>query len=402
MATGGSGTEGNSPFAWLGLLKWSLAFSDGTAPSDVERMSEEDVAFLEKVMSEGIIDEGERMKSILKDVTGGLEIMLGANITADGSGDGESKQEEKRKELEEDEMLELLQELRDIVEQIDYARAFMAMGGIPFLLGCATYHAAESAADRTIPKSIRKGALGVLSTMCQNNPPVQLSLLEHGHMPQLIQLFFDYTTGNDCGNDGDDSIREKVVQALSASIRGHSMAEHIFCQNEQGKVMLQLGLGMQQKAPKPSSQLRKRSLFLLRALLTSDDATNERHELFQDVISFICTHEINEEWEEDAEIREMSLSMLSQLLLHNPAQSKQSSSQERVSKTILQHKNYIGGLGVNRIQAIRNLKEGSEEREYATLELEEWERMMVALAEAENEGASDVPQLEICDMYVPP
>lgn len=283
-ATGGSETEGKSPFAWLGLLKWSLAFSDGTTPSDVQPMDEEKRAFLEKVMSEGIIDEGERMKSILKDLTEGLEIMLGTNVTADGGGGGESKHEEKLKDLEEDDMLELLQELRDIVEQIDYARAFMAMGGIPFLLGCATYQAAESSPERTIPKAIRKGALGVLSTMCQNNPPVQLSLLEYGHMPQLIQLFFDYTPGNDCGHDGDDSIREKVVQALSASIRGHSMAEHIFCQNEQGKVMLQLGLGMQQKAPKPSAQLRKRSLFLLRALLTSDDATNERHKQFQDVI----------------------------------------------------------------------------------------------------------------------
>ncbi|KAL7533150.1 hypothetical protein ACHAXR_005072 [Thalassiosira sp. AJA248-18] len=388
MATGD-----NSPFHWLGLLKWSLAYSDGTKPSgDVEPMNKEDVEFLEKVMKEGIIDEGEQMKSILKDLTDSLEVMVLS---------GESKQEEKRKELDEDDMLDLLQELRDIVEQIDYARAFMAMGGIPFLLGCATYHAAESSnGGKTIPKSIRKGALGVLSTMCQNNPPVQLSLLEHGHMPQLIQLFLDYSTGNDCGNETDDSIREKAVQALSASIRGHAMAEHIFCKNEHGKPMLQLGLGMQQKAPKPSTQLRKRSLFLLRALLTSDDATIERHAQYKDVISFICTHEINEEWEADAEIREMSVAMISQLLRHKP--SEQSSSQERVSKIILHHKNHIGSIGITRIKAIRNLKEGSEERECATLELEEWESLMLALAEAGNEDSSeskdDAPPLAICDM----
>lgn len=400
MATGGSGNEGNSPFAWLGLLKWSLAFSDGTAPSGAEPMNEEDVAFLEKVMSEGIIDEGERMKSILKDLTDSLEMMLGTHFAAYGCGGTEITQEEKRKELEEDDMLDLLLEVRDIVEQIDYARAFMAMGGIQFLLGCATYHSTESAADRTIPKSIRKGALGVLSTMCQNNPPVQLSLLEHGHMPQLIQLFFDYTPGSDCGNVGDDSIREKAVQALSASIRGHSMAEHIFCKNEQGKAMLKLGLGMQRKTPKPSVQLRKRSLFLLRALLTSDDATSERHKEFKDMISFICTHGVNEEWEEDAEIREMSLVMLTQLLQHKPPQSEHSSSNERVSKIIMHHKNNIGSVGVARIQAIRSLQEGSEEREYAALELEEWERLMVALAEAGKEGSSDnkdcAPPLAMC------
>lgn len=372
----------NNPFQWLGLLKWSLAYSDGTQPSggDVEPMSKNDVEFLEKVMQEGIIDEGDRMKSILKDLTDSLDMMLGANVAADGSVDGESKQEEKLKELDEDDMLELLQELRDIVEQIDYARAFMAMGGIPFLLGCATYHATKNDdAGKTIPMSIRKGALGVLSTMCQNNPPVQLSMLEHGHIPQLIQIFFDYTPVNDCGN-GDDTIREKAVQALSASIRSHSMAEHIFCQNEQGKAMLQLGLGMQHTMPKPSAQLRKRSLFLLRALLTSDDVTTERHKQFQDVISFICTHVIDDQWEEDAEIREMSLAMLSQLLSHQSSQSDQSSVQEQVSKLILKHKNHIGSIGVERIQAIRNLKKGSEEREYATLELDEWEALMMALA----------------------
>lgn len=386
MATSGSGNGGNSPFAWLGLLKWSLAFSDGMAPSGAEPMNEEDRAFLEKVMSEGIIDEGERMKSILKDLTDSLELRLGTNVAAHGCGGTESAQEEKRKELEEDDMLDLLLEVRDIVEQIDYARAFMAMGGIQFLLGCATHHPTESAPDRTIPTSIRKGALGVLSTMCQNNPPVQLSLLEHGHMPQLIQLFLDYTPDSDCGNVGDDSVREKSVQALSASIRCHSMAEHIFCKNDQGKVMLKLGLGMQREAPKPSVQLRKRSLFLLRALLTSDDATNERHKEFQDMISFICTHGVNEEWEEDAEIREMSLVMLTQLLQHKPPQSENSSRNERVSKIILQHKNNIGSTGVERIQAIRSLQEGSEEREYAALELEEWERLMVALVEAGKEG----------------
>ena len=39
------------PFAWLGLLKWSLAYSDGTKPSEgAVPMSPEDKAFLEKVM----------------------------------------------------------------------------------------------------------------------------------------------------------------------------------------------------------------------------------------------------------------------------------------------------------------------------------------------------------------
>jgi hsp70-interacting protein len=333
-------------------------------------MSKEDIAFLESVMKDGIIDEGERMKVILKDLTDSLETMLGGGGSSSSSTVTveSEQQEEKCKELDEDDMLELMQELRDIVEQIDYARAFMAMGGLPFLLGCAS---------STAPKAIKKSALSILSTMCQNNPPVQLSLLEHGHMPPLIQLFFDYTPENNSADasSGDDSMREKVVQALSASIRGHSVAEHVFCQNEHGRLMLQLGLRMQQPENKPSAQLRKRSLFLLRAILTSDDANDERHKQYQSMISYICTHEINEEWEDDAEIREMSLSLLSQLMAPKEPPHKVA------SDTIVSHKSQIASFGVRRIDCIRKMEEGSEEREYASLELEEWERIMIALAE---------------------
>ncbi|KAL7519272.1 hypothetical protein ACHAWX_004060, partial [Stephanocyclus meneghinianus] len=226
-----SSVNNNSPFTWLGLLKWSLAYSDGTRSSGEEfkPMSKADVEFLEKVMKEGIIDEGERMKEILRSLTEGVEGVLNESVVG--------REEEKKKDISEDDMLEMFQELRDIVEQIDYARAFMAMGGITFLLGCAT-------TEGSVPKSIRKASLSVLATMCQNNPPVQLNLLEAGHIPQLIQMFFDYSPTGKNGDIGDDSMREKVVQTLSASIRGHAMAEHIFCQNEQAKTMLRLGLGM--------------------------------------------------------------------------------------------------------------------------------------------------------------
>ena len=84
-------------------------------------MSEEDKAFLEAVMKEGIIDENERMKVILKQVTETMEKWKTSSFTKE----------------EEDSTEELLQELRDIVEQIDYARAFAAMKGLVFLLGCA-------------------------------------------------------------------------------------------------------------------------------------------------------------------------------------------------------------------------------------------------------------------------
>jgi len=417
MSSGGS-DSGNSPFAWLGLLKWSLAYTDGTSsdPSNALQMSEEDRTFLEKVMAEGIVDEGERMKSILKDLTDGLEVMM---MVGTGSSiyDADSV-EEKVKEIGEDDMVELLEELRDIVEQIDYARAFMALGGIPFLLGLATHINDGVAVTNCLPKLIRRGALKTMSTMCQNNPPVQLCLLENGHIPQLIKLFIEYTPGGgrDGRNSGDDDIRADVIQALSASVREHSMAEQIFCMNEEAKVMLELGLGMKQiiagrdstkKYPKPSVQLRKRSSFLLRALLTSDDATDERHTVFEDIIVYVCTREIDDEWEDDAEIREICLGMISRLLSMR-LNGKQSGGEGWTSALtiILRHKNNITSIVARRIQHINALEEGSEEKESATIELDELETLMMALDDAgrNNFDENDVtpspapaPPLALCN-----
>lgn len=368
-------TESTSSLQWLGLLKWSLAYSDGTKPSgDTKPMNKEDKEFLEKVMREGIVDEGERMKSILADLTTSLEALLGGDSSAPTATAGEEG-EEKTKELGEEDMLELLQELRDIVEQIDYARAFMALGGIPFLLGCATHDSADG--RPAMPASLRKGALGVLSTMCQNNPSVQLSLLEHGHLPQLLQLFLDHTPGAD-GSGGDDAVREKALQAVSASVRGHATAEHVFCQNDQGTAALQLGLGMTMRVPKPSAPLRTRALFFLRALLLADDAGADRYARFGDAVSFVCTHGVDEAWEEDGNVREMGLALLAQLL-----------QREAAAPAVLRHRDRLGAGGVRRIAAIRALPEGGEEREYASLELEAWEALLVALSEVDKERSED-------------
>ena len=68
-----SSSTGNDPWAWLGLLKWSLQYSDGTKDTPASPMSDEDRAFLEKVMKEGIIDENERMRYILDQATRAME-----------------------------------------------------------------------------------------------------------------------------------------------------------------------------------------------------------------------------------------------------------------------------------------------------------------------------------------
>ncbi|CAN0282798.1 unnamed protein product [Pylaiella littoralis] len=57
-------TSNEDPDAWLGLLKWSLSHQDGTVPSEARPMGDEDRAWLEKVVSEGVRDDFKAMTDI--------------------------------------------------------------------------------------------------------------------------------------------------------------------------------------------------------------------------------------------------------------------------------------------------------------------------------------------------
>jgi hsp70-interacting protein len=227
------------PFAWLGLLQWSLKYSDGTQPSsgDITPMSAEDKAFLEKVMKEGIIDENERMKTILYEVTQQIEVWKTQstsdlqNVESDESVDT---------------MYDLLQELRDIVEQIDYARAFMSMKGIVFLLGCI-----ENKENIYMPMKIRQLSCAIIATLCQHNPPVQKECIELGAIKVLYNVLYQSTTAmqnhTTPNNDTEESTNtnalfcERIIQAISAIVRSYDLAETLFCQLEQANDIFRLG-----------------------------------------------------------------------------------------------------------------------------------------------------------------
>ena len=53
---------------WLGLLKWSLAQTDGTSETESRPMGQEDVSFLTKVMEELVADEPKRLKDMMMEI----------------------------------------------------------------------------------------------------------------------------------------------------------------------------------------------------------------------------------------------------------------------------------------------------------------------------------------------
>ena len=357
---------GSEPaWAWLGLLKWSLAYSDGTRPSDetMTPMTDEDKAFLEAVMKDGIIDENERMKTILKKVTESLEAM---KQKAEGK--------DVKVPLSEKEIDELLLELRDIVEQIDYARAFAAMKGLPFLLGCANERDA-------VPRPVRIACLGILATMCQNNPPVQIELLNLGSIRILTEVYFaEYPEEppSEPPEEANGHLRSKVVQAMSANVRNNELAEDVFCQIDGARRVLASALGLfsgQETLPPPPVSLRKRALFFLRALIASDTATMARVRMFDNCISYVCDNFVSGAQDADPELREMSLGLIEQML-----------TQKCSVNAVLDRKDALGATGVRRVTEIRELQ--GEELECFNIELELWESILVLLASAQRDDES--------------
>lgn len=301
-------------------------------------MSEEDRAFLERVMQEGIIDENKRMNEILKTVTETME----------------KWKEEPANEQDENDTYDLLQELRDIVEQIDFARAFAAMKGLNFLLGCVQER-------EHLPRSIRVMALGILATMCQHNPPVQKELLDMGSLRILSELFFQE---ND-QTDADGTMRARLIQAISANVRSHDIAEIIFCQLEQSRQLIEEGIGVN-KAETPLI-LQKRALFFLRALLTSDSATRERIQRFGNCLVWVMDHLLDNETCESQEIREIALAMTVQIL-----------EQKKSVNAILSRRDSMVAIGARRVASMRALS--GEAQKMADDELEYWENCLRLLA----------------------
>lgn len=367
MSSAGNSSGGGEQWAWLGLLKWTLAHQDGTVPSSESptMMSDEDKAFLEKVMAEGVIDEGERMKFILQDFSKAMEYYKYASE--------EEKEEQPPAPPNEDDLEDLLQELRDIVEQVDWARGFVNLKGCSYLLGAISASSSSSSVP-VVPNGIRNMCLGILSTLAQNNPPVQKELLELGAIKTLSDIFLLDASVTPL------STKTRIMQALSAIVRCYDLTEAVFEQLPQAPVMMVQGLSSDPGVANAS--MRTKTLFFLRAFLTSDNSSPTRTNTFKHAIAMIADTDsqyLNNEANGDEvpdfaaiQLRESAIALLQQLLERRLAVA-----------LLLQRKQHLASLGVKRIQQLRAAK--GEEAEFTLVELQNWETFLIQLARAEPE-----------------
>lgn len=110
--------KSNSAPSWLGLLKWSLAYQDGTIDKHLTPMQEEDKEWLKNALKDLVRDDATRMKELVTKVK---KILSEKYLSEE---DGEQ-------------LLIDFEDLREIIEQYDNSIDFSKLNGINLLFDLA-------------------------------------------------------------------------------------------------------------------------------------------------------------------------------------------------------------------------------------------------------------------------
>ncbi|RWR95395.1 hsp70-binding protein 1 [Cinnamomum micranthum f. kanehirae] len=164
---------------WEGLLKWSLAHSDGSRPT--RNLSEEDRKWFMEAMQAQTVDVVKRMKDITLVMQTPKEVLDAQGVTS--------------ADLE-----DMLDELQEHVESIDMANDLHSIGSlVPLLSFLKNNH-----------PGIRAKAADVVNTIVQNNPKSQQLVMEANGFEPLLSNFI---------SDPDINVRTKALGAISSLIR---------------------------------------------------------------------------------------------------------------------------------------------------------------------------------------
>ena len=273
---------------WLGLLKWSMKYQDGTHESDFTEMSQEKKEFLEKVMKDGIMDENERIQQILRICDGEHPSVVFAK---EGDDDEDTAQPEP--EVTAEELAEykdsLLDELLTRIDQIDLAQNFCKMKGLVTMIKLIKEN------DRA---STRALAAEVCSVVVQNNPFCQNAAVDVDLLEVLCAL----------AADPDATCRVKALLAISCLVRHHPLAEQRFLSPTcDGLAILQTYL-----QSTDDLRLQRKALFFMRYLVRNSKQTAERVLKDGEFVRIVSTFIANE----DVDLCEGSLEALTELFNH--------------------------------------------------------------------------------------
>ncbi|GAV76560.1 hypothetical protein CFOL_v3_20033 [Cephalotus follicularis] len=246
---------------WDGLLKWSLANSDGTRPA--RNLSEDDRKWFMEAMQSQSVDVIKRMKEITLVMQTPDHVLESQGVTPVDIED-------------------MLDELQEHVESIDMANDLHSIGGLVPLLGYL----------RNSHANIRAKAAEVITTIVQNNPRSQQLVMEANGLEPLISNFT---------SDPDVTAQTKALGAISSLIR----------HNKQGISAFRLAncyAALRDALSSDNLRFQRKALNLIHYLLQEDNSDyNVVSELgFPRIMMHLSSSE-------DVEVREAALRVLLEL-----------------------------------------------------------------------------------------
>ena len=370
-----------------------IPLADGSTDSDVpdtSLLSAHEKEAIDLVLSlDRPSREGERMRSVLGGLAQGFDSMrrmgtigedeeeeeVAASSNANGSEtkdiiDGASAR-----------VSELLLTLRDVIDsRVDYARAFVALGGLSLLLGGAAERSGQ------VPRAVRSTCLRVLADLVRLNRSVQYSLLDNEGIRALAAMYFNEvrnaaattTTISICRHEADGGkIRGRIVQTMEAAICGHAGAERMFCESADARRVLESGIGMHNAADDsmpPPAALRRQSLKFLCELLgpvgqRCRQSYPQRIAVFAPALTYMAENMLDDATEPDWECRELSITILRHVV--------RSCAEGR--EVVSEMKEVIVTTGLRRMEEMRSLhrqNSNASETERADEELYLWKQLI--------------------------
>jgi hypothetical protein len=214
---------------YLGLLKWSLKYQDGTKDTEFTEMDKERQKWLKEAIEANTVDPAEQMKALISVLQVERE---------------EEQSDEKEKEFVENKV-HALQQLRDWVESIDWAMDLHKLGGLTTVVELT----------RDTNEEIRVNAMDVFATTVQNNPKCQAWATEMDVLKSLAANL----EKEGCS----ETEQAKNVLAISCLVRDYSPASVSFIKDHKGIAKLvKLISSDDPAAAKPKGQIK--AMFLLR------------------------------------------------------------------------------------------------------------------------------------------
>ena len=224
---------------YLGLLKWSLKYSDGTSETSFTPMEEERKKWLQEAIKNGTVDPSDQMKALISVL----------QVNRDESNDISQTQIDKENEFVKVKV-DTLVALQEWVESIDWAMDLHKLDGFKTVI--------ELCQDQN--DDIRVHAMEVFATVVQNNPKCQEWALELN----ALQILVDNLS---CDNTPLSDIEQsKNILAISSLVRDCNAASVEFVKKYKGLALL-MSLISRNRKHKVYEKAEIKSLFLMRYFL---------------------------------------------------------------------------------------------------------------------------------------